>query len=164
MGKRGAAQLVIFGIPIATLVWLYFSFFVIGPKLDNAFETALQDLGDNIVCPEEFATDNTKICFNAKGDVIVDGLIQETIAIKIDGASNSCIIGLGDYDFEYSGCRLDNFKQLTTYNIVMLSSKGQVSISSLVLSRKIMSGLGIMKITPKGVRLLRKLSYLSRFL
>lgn len=164
MNKKGAAQLMFFGIPVATLIWLYFSIFVIGPELDEAIGNVLDQLGDDTICPEDFKVGQGKLCFNAKGDVIADGIIDDSVTIKVSGTSNSCRIEAGNYDFEYSGCRLDKFKQMTAYNFIMISNRGTVSISGLTLSKQIMSRSGIIKVTPKGIKLAKRLSYFIKFL
>jgi hypothetical protein len=58
---------------------------------------------------------------------------------------------------------LDQFKQLEAYNVLLISNKGKVSLKGTSIIKKIATGTDIIKVSPKGVRLLRKLSYLIRF-
>lgn len=163
MNKKGALPLVIGGVSVTTIVMILLWIFVIGPPLDDALEKALEKLGSDNLCPEEFNVDQYKICFNAQGDVIVDGIINEPVTVKIDGASNSCHIKSGQYDFEYSGCKLDQFKQLEAYNILLITNKGKVSLKGETLLKKIASNSDIVRISPKGVKWIKRLSYLLRF-
>jgi hypothetical protein len=74
MDKKGV--IVIGGISIVTIGSILLWFFVIGPALDGAINEVLKELGENSICPEEFAVDEYKICFNGQGEVIVDGIIN----------------------------------------------------------------------------------------
>lgn len=145
---------------VALFVWI----FVIGPLLEQGFSDVLDKLGQDSICPKEFTASNYSICFNAEGDVIVNGRLTEQITVQIDGTNDACHIKRGYYDFEYSGCRLDKFKNLEAHNILLITSGGRVSLSGKNLLGKISAGSEILKISPKGVRWLRQLLPFVRFL
>ena len=163
MNKKGVLHILGIGITMAFLVKLFIMIFVVGPVVDEVTIDLFKELGSDAVCPEEFSYVSYKVCFNAKGDVIVDGRVNEQLIIQIDGTSDSCHINTGNYDLEYSGCNLDKFKQLSAYNLIFISSKGRISVKGSELVSKIMAGNDIMKINPKGIRSLKKLLYFTRF-
>lgn len=159
MNRKGAGQLLIFGIPIGILVYLYIQFFIIGPEIDKIVDDALAQLGRDSLCPEEFSNQEYKICFNAEGDIIIDGSISNQIIIQIEDTSDSCHIQTGHYDFEYSGCKLNKFKQLEAYNLLLISNTGYVSINGKNFFNKIIAQKNIVNLTPKGIKLFKKLKY-----
>ncbi len=163
MNKKGAIHLVIGGISLGAIIYFLIQSVIIGAITDQVLEGVLAQLGSDNVCPKEFSTEQYKVCFNANGEVIVDGLIQDTVTIQIDGTSNSCHIKTGQYDFEYSGCRLDNFKQLSAYNLLLISSKGKISLKGATIIKRIAVGSTIVKSSPKGIRWFKRLKYLTRF-
>jgi len=164
MNKKGIAPILIFGVPLIVLIKLFFMFFVIGPIADDALAQTLNRLGNNNICPNEFDTEEFKVCFNAEGDVIVDGKFDETITIKIDGTSETCHIKTGNYDFEYSGCRLYKFKQIEVHDILLISSKGEITLQGSKIVSQIMKGSGIITLTPKGIKSIKNIAYFLRFI
>jgi len=121
MNKKGYV-IHILGIAItgALLYHLFIMFFVVGPIIDSVAAEVLDNLGSDNICPEEFNNDQYKVCFNSEGDVTIDGFVGEQISIEIEGLQDTCHIKTGNYDFEYSGCKLENFKQLSAYNLLSL--------------------------------------------
>ncbi len=134
---------------------------ITGMVIDAGVETVSASLGSNYICPSEF---NNTICFNSEGDVAVQGKFDEDIKVMISSTGKSCNIGKGMYDFEYTGCRLDGFKQLSVANILVMSKKGTVTVKGAGIAEQIIAGENIVKIAPKGIKFLRKASYFLRFL
>ena len=64
MNKKGAGRLLIFGIPVGILIYLYIQFFVIGPEIDKIVDDALSQLGQDNLCPEEFSNQEYKVCYS----------------------------------------------------------------------------------------------------
>ncbi|MBI2173357.1 MAG: hypothetical protein HYT73_04110 [Candidatus Aenigmarchaeota archaeon] len=159
MNKKGIAQFAIPSTLISFLLW----FFIAGPIIENVGNSILDKLGSDSICPEEFIMSQYKVCFNANGDVIADGKFHESIKINIDSTVNSCHINAGEYDFNLIGCRLDKFKELEVYNLILVSSKGKISLSGKDVINRISIGSQIVKIKPKELSLVRKLLFLIRF-
>lgn len=159
MNKKGYAQIIIPASVVSLLVW----FFIIGPALEDVGNSIIEELGQNSVCPQEFATTQYKVCFNANGDVIADGQFNEVITVSIDGTTDSCHINTGNYDFQFTGCKLDKFKQLEAYSLVLINSKGEVSLSGKEVIKRIGLGQQIVKIKPKQLNWIRRLLPFIRF-
>lgn len=162
MNKKGVYHILGIAIPtvvVGFLVW----FFIIGPVIEQAAVEALESLGDDAVCPEEFSEESYKICFDSQGSVIVDGIIADNIQVRLDGVGNTCHIRAGSYDFEYSGCELNQFKQLTAYNLLIITKKGNIRINGAKLLSQVSEGAGVVKISPKKISWIKQLLYLVRF-
>lgn len=159
MNKKGVYHIAIPAAVVSFLVW----FFIIGPILEQVTGDVLESLGDNAVCPEEFSGAGYKICFDAEGNVIADGFISDSIQVKLDGIGNTCHIQAGNYDFEYSGCKLDQFKQLTAYNLIIITKKGNIKINGEKLLLEASKGAGIVKLNPKKISWVKRLIYFVRF-
>ncbi len=159
MYQKGVAHIVIPTALVSLFVW----FFVIGPIFEEVGNTLLNELGSNSICPEEFKTAQYRICFNTKGEVIADGQFSETTTISIDGTTNSCHVNTGNYDFQFTGCKLEKFKQLEAYNLILLTSKGRISLNGKEILNRIDYGYQIVKITPKELSWTRKLLPFIKF-
>ncbi len=164
MNKKGRAGLVIFGIPVGVIIMSYIWFFVIGPAIDKELGDALEKLGSDSICPDEFKTAEYNICFTKDGDVIANGKLNEDVGVEISGTGNSCKITRGHYSFEYSGCRLDNFKQVEAYNLILVTRNGKIILKGTELFNDIIKGTEIITIAPKGLRILREIVPFVRFL
>jgi len=159
MNNKGVLRILGITIPIGLLLW----FFVFGPIFEQAAVDVLESLGDDAVCPEEFSQEGYKVCFDASGSVIIDGIIDDDIQVKLDGIGNTCHIKAGSYNFEYSECKLDQFKQLTAYNLLIITKKGDIRIKGSTLLAQISKGTGIVKLSPKKISWIRKLFYFIKF-
>lgn len=160
MNKRGRSGLVILGVPVAFLFW----WFLIGSAVESGLSEALDALSASSVCPNEFKTSEFQVCFTKDGDVVAEGKFSEKVTVEIEGFGNSCVINSGQYSFEYSGCRLDKFKQAEAYNLVLITREGKVLLKSEAIAKKILAGAEIVNVAPKGVRILRQIMPAIRIL
>jgi len=162
--KAFLGRITIYGVSLIVIIRLFIMIFVVGPAVDQAIGDVIAELGTNNVCPEEFSTEAYKICFDADGQVIVSGKVDETLQVRIDGLNDVCHVVAGSYDFEYTGCKLDNFKRMTAYELVVISKTGRISLKGSTLAKQIISGTGIIKMMPKGILSLKKALYFVRFI
>lgn len=154
MNKKG--NLVILGIPVAALLWFFFSFIVIDPVVDEMIDEVADLLGDDNYCPPEFEKEGYRVCLDAEGNIFVDGILDSNISLQIDGFNDVCYIQAGNYNFEYSGCQLDKFKQISAYNLILVSKTGKITIKGTTIIKKITAGTGIVKIS-KFAKVLNKI-------
>ncbi len=152
---------VIFGLSSTAVVSFLIWFFIIGPALEEPIDNLIESLGSNYVCPSEFNSDKYKICFNSEGEIVVDGIVETSTSIRIEEMGKICHISAGNYDFEYTNCKFNNLKQLTAYNLILVTNKGEIRLKGAELVSKITNKSEV--ISPKGIKWLKRLKYLIRF-
>lgn len=121
MNKRGN-PLIIAGIPVGAIIGFIFYFFVwnqIATALEPEMEKALAQLDDKIVCPPELGKEGYELCLDAKGNVLVNGIIKDKLSLSTD-LSENCNIGQGEYNYNIV-CKFDNLGNTKT---ITLSEKG----------------------------------------
>ena len=84
MNKKGFVHFALFGISLAFILQLIFSFFVIDPIVDEVIDEVADLLGDDNYCPPEFQDESYKVCFNAEGKVFIDGLARKISMLCLD--------------------------------------------------------------------------------
>lgn len=151
---------IIFGL----LVWI----FVIDPILTPILEETLDELTDSksIVCPPEFESAEFELCLSGDGTIFANGKIDEHLQVELHSnvIDDTCSVAIGKYDFEATNCRFANLKSAEAFDIIVLSSKGTLSLNSKGIERYVSSQLYIKKITPKEYSFFYKLLRFWKFI
>ena len=128
MDKKGVAQIAIpativaLAVFIIRLIALNYIGDVILDEVEPQLEKLLDELDKNIICPPEFANENYDVCFNGKGEVIVNGKLGENLELKSAGNS-LCLINQGEY-IHQGVCQIGSLDKMTS-----LSLSGSITTS-----------------------------------
>jgi len=154
MNKKGVAPLVIGGISVGAIIYFLFQIWATGMvigALEPALTEAMINLEGNMICPDEFSKEEYEICFGAKGEVVVNGLIKKEISLKLDEGTEICSIKIGEYDNSQICTINDIWRGNKIYATgIGLFNKKTLKISKLVSYAKTGQYLKILKIARKG--------------
>jgi hypothetical protein len=121
MNKKGNA-LIIAGIPVGVIILIIFEIWTwnqIATALEPEMEKAISQLDDKIVCPPELGKEGYELCLDAKGNVLINGIIKNQLSLSTD-LSENCNIKEGRYNYDIV-CKFDKLGNTKT---ITLNDKG----------------------------------------
>ncbi|HUW43713.1 MAG TPA: hypothetical protein VMV95_01990 [Bacillota bacterium] len=119
-------------VPILSALFLFWFWGMVFDEVEPVIEDALLQLDNSVVCPPEFASQEYEICIAPRGEVIVNGVLNQDLNLKIDSVIDVCLIKQGTYNKEQV-CIL---KDLGNAKNIYLTG---LSVSKLTSGKKLLS-------------------------
>jgi len=100
-------------------------------EVEPLIEEVLLELDNSVVCPPEFSSEDYNICISAKGEIILNGILNEDLELKTEG-NDFCTIQKGAYNNQQI-CILKDLHE--TKNLYLTG----MSVSKITTGKKLLS-------------------------
>jgi len=147
--KKAVAHLAIGSF--LTLIFYLIVWQIVFEEVEPLIEEALLELDDSMVCPPEFSSADYEICISPKGEIVVNGILNEDLDLKLDSSNEICIIKKGNYENEQT-CMMKDLQEAKNLYLTGMSFS------------KVTNGKKLLSYTKSGkyLRLLKFVKYLPK--